>query len=123
MLDAPKIDENVGSKVKEFIDKYTACALPDVQKYPQMNKLVRKMKNHHHTTTCRKKKGVTYRFNAPSTPSAETRIVRCEKNINKTKVKSRKKLIEKVLSYIVKIDSYRGIIYQRNKLCGKKRLQ
>ena len=81
------------------------------------------MKNHHHTTTYRKKKGVTYRFNAPSTPSAETRIVRCEKNRNKTKVKSRKKLIEKVLSYIVKIDSYRVIIYQRNKLCGKKRLQ
>lgn len=39
MLDAPKIDENVGSKVKEFIDKYTACALADVQKYPEMNKL------------------------------------------------------------------------------------
>ena len=34
----------------------------------------------------------------------ETRIVRCEENIDEMKVKSKKKLIGKVLSYIVKID-------------------
>ena len=34
----------------------------------------------------------------------ETRIVRCEENVDEMKVKSSKKLIEKVLFYIVKID-------------------
>ena len=34
----------------------------------------------------------------------ETSIVRCEENIDEMKVKLSKKLIEKVLSYIVKID-------------------
>ena len=62
------------------------------------------MQTHHHTTTCTKKKGVTCRFNAPWTSSMETRIVHCEENIDEMKVKSKKKLIGKVLSYIVKID-------------------
>ena len=52
----------------------------------------------------RKKKAVTCRFNAPWTPSMETRIVHCEENIDEMKVKSSKKLSEKILSYIVKID-------------------
>ena len=34
----------------------------------------------------------------------ETRIVCCEKNVDETKMKSGKKEIEKVFSYIVKID-------------------
>ena len=54
IVDAPKINENSNSK---FIDKYIKCALPDEEKYPEMNKLVRKVQTHHHTTTCRKKKG------------------------------------------------------------------
>ena len=29
IVDAPKIDENEGSEVVEFIDKYIICALPD----------------------------------------------------------------------------------------------
>ena len=97
VVDAPKIDENNGSEVIEFIDKYITCALPDDETYPEMNKLVRKVQTHHHTTTCRKKKGVTCRFNAPWTPSMEPRIVCCEENIDEMKVKSSKKLIEKVL--------------------------
>ena len=89
IVDAPKIDENNNSKVIEFIDKYITCALPDKEK----NKLVRKAQTYHHTTTCRKKKGVTCRFNAPWTPSMETGIVCCEENIDEMKVKSSKKLI------------------------------
>ena len=89
IVDAPKIDENNNSKVIEFIDKYITCALPDKEK----NKLVRKVQTYHHTTTCRKKKGVTCRFNAPWTPSMETRIVCCEENIDEMQVKSSKKLI------------------------------
>ena len=57
IVDAPKINENNNSKVIEFIDKYITCALPDEEKYPEMNKLVRKVQTHHQTTTCRKKKG------------------------------------------------------------------
>ena len=77
----PKIDKSNDSKVIEFIDKCITCALPDEEKYPEINKLVRKVQTHHHTTTCRKKKGVTCRFNAPWTPSIEHRIVCCEENM------------------------------------------
>ena len=102
IVDAPKIDDNNDSEVMEVIDKYIKCALPDKEKYPEMNKLVRKQQTHHDTTTGRKKKGVTCRCTAPWTPSMEMRIVRSEENIDEMKVKSSKKLIEKVLSYIVK---------------------
>ena len=104
VVDAPKIDENNDSKVIEFIDKCNTCALPDEEKYPEMSKLVRKVQTHHHATTFRKKKVVTWRFNALWTPSMETRIVRCEENKDEMKVKSSKVLIKKVLSFIVKID-------------------
>ena len=89
-VDAPKIDENNDSEVIEFIDKYITRALPDEEKYPEMNKLVKKEQTHNHTATCRKKKAVTCRFNASWTPSMETRIVRCEENIDEIKVKSNK---------------------------------
>ena len=67
-----------------------------------MSNLVKRVQTHHHTTTCRKKKGVACRFNAPWAPSDKTRIVRSEEEIDETIVKQSKKL-EKVLSYIVKI--------------------
>ena len=57
VVGAPKIDENNDSEVIEFIDKYITCALPDEEKYPEMNKLVRKVQTYHHTATCEKKKG------------------------------------------------------------------
>ena len=38
IVDASKIDENEDSEVVEFIDKYTACALPDKTKYLEMLK-------------------------------------------------------------------------------------
>ena len=61
------------------------------------------MKTYHHTTTCTKKNGVVFRFNAPWAPSNKTRIVRSEEKIDETIVNQSKKLIEKVLSYIVTI--------------------
>ena len=69
-----------------------------------MNKLVRKVQTHHHTTVYINKKGVTCRFNAPGTPSLETKIVCCEKSIDEMKVKSTKKVIEKLPPYTAKID-------------------
>ena len=43
------------------------------------------------------------RFNAPWAPSNKTKIVRSEEKIDETIVNQSKKLIEKVLSYIVTI--------------------
>ena len=65
VLGAPKIDENDDSEVTEFIDKYITCALPNNDSYPELTKLVNTVQTHKHTFTCRKKKGVTCRFNAP----------------------------------------------------------
>ena len=102
-VDAPKIDENEDSEVVEFIDKYITCALPDATKYPEMSNLVKKVQTHHHTTTCRKKKEIACRLNAPWPLSNKTRIIRSEEKIDETIVNQSKKLIEKVLSYIVTI--------------------
>ena len=102
IVDAPKLDENEDSEVVEFIDKYFTCALPDATKYPEMSKLVKKVQTHH-KTTCRKKKGVLCRFNAPWVPSSKTRIICSEEKIDETIVNQSKKLIEKILSYIVTI--------------------
>ena len=87
-VDAPKIDENEDSEVVEFIDKYITCALPDATKYPEMSNLVKEVPTHHHTATCRKKKGVACRFNAPWAQSNKTRIVRSEEKIYENHSKS-----------------------------------
>ena len=58
----------------------------------------------HHKTTCRKKKGVVCRFNAPWAPSGKYRIVHSEEKIDEAKVKHSKIFIDKVLSYIVTIN-------------------
>ena len=84
IVDAPKIDENENSEVVEFIDKYITYALPNATKYPEMSNLVKKVQTHHDTATCRKKKGVGCRFNAPWAPSNKTRIGRSEKKIDET---------------------------------------
>ena len=103
IVDTQKIDADEDSEVVEFIDNHITCALPDVTKYPKMSNIVKKVQTHHHTTTCRKKKGVACRFNAPWTPSNKTRIICSEEKIDETIVNQSKKLIEKVLSYIVTI--------------------
>ena len=102
VVDALKIDGNEDSEVVEFIDKYITCALTDKTKYPEVNNLVKKVHTHHHRTTCRKKKDVACRFNAPFAPSNKTRIVSAEK-VDEAIVKQSKKLIENVLSYIVSV--------------------
>ena len=91
------------SEVVEFIDKYITCALPDETKYPEMSNLVKKVQTHHHTTTCRKKKGVACRFNAPLALTDKTRIVCSDQKIDESIVKQSRKLIDKVLSYIITI--------------------
>ena len=100
IVDDPKIDENEDSEAVEFIDKYITCALPDATKYPEMSNMVKKVQTV--TTTCREKKGVACRFNAPLAPSNETRIIRSEEKIDETIVNQSKKL-ENVPSYIVTI--------------------
>ena len=104
-VDAPRIDETKDSEIVQFIDKYIACALPDEAKYPEMSNLVKKVQTHYHTTTCRKKKCVACRFNAPLAASDKTGIVRSEERFGENIVKQNKKLIDKVLSYIVTISN------------------
>ena len=72
IINAPKNDENEDSEVVEFIDKYVTCALPDATNYPERSKLIKKVQTHHHKITCRKKNGVTCRFNAPWALSNKT---------------------------------------------------
>ena len=103
IVDAPKIDENEDSEVAEFIDKYITCAVPDATKYPEMSNLVKKVQTHHHTTTCRKKKEIACRLNAPWPLSNKTRIIRSEEKIDETIVNQSKKLIKKVVFNIVTI--------------------
>ena len=62
-----------------------------------MSNLTKRVQTHHHTTTCKKRKGVACRFNAPWTPSDKTRIVCSKEKIDETIVKQSKKLIENVL--------------------------
>ena len=100
IVDSPKIDENEESEVVEFIG-YVTCALPDDTKYPEISNLLKKVWTQYHTTTCRKKKIVVCRFNAPWAPSDKTRIVRSEQKIDEMIVKQSKILAEKVFSYIV----------------------
>ena len=87
ILDAPKNDENEDREVVEFIDKWVTSALPDETKYCEISNLVKRVQTHFYTNTCRKKKGVSCRFNAPWTPSDKNRIVRSEEKINETIVK------------------------------------
>ena len=62
--------------------------------------MLKKVHTHHHTATCRKKKCVANRFNAFD----ETRIVSSDEKTHETKIKESKKIIQKLLSYIVTIN-------------------
>ena len=83
----------LSGSLEEFIDKYITCSLPDENEYAELNGLVKSVQTHHHTSTCRKKKGVTCRFNAPWPPSEKTHIVRGG-DANEVKLKARKLLIK-----------------------------
>ena len=89
IMAATTIDENGHSEVTVFIDKYVTCSIPNKKEYLALNKFVSKVQKHRHTFTCRKKKGVTCRFNATWPPSYETRIVRGT-NVSENELKRRK---------------------------------
>ena len=119
IADAPKVDENEDSEVVEVIDKYITCALPDATRYPEMSNLEKKVQTHHHTATCRKKQGVVCIFNAPWAPSNKTRIVHSAEKIDETIVNQKKKVIEKVHSYIVTISDLSDVtLSQISEECG-----
>ena len=69
----------------------------DETKYVEISNLVKKVQS-------RKKKGMTCRFRATWVPSDESRRVHFEENMDETKVKQSKKLINKVYSSIVTIN-------------------
>ena len=93
---APRIDENSDKEVIEFIDKHNTCELPDNVEYPELYDLVTSVQTHHHTTTCRKKKGVRCRFDAPWPPCEKTHIIRGQ-NADKSLWKKSRKILDNVL--------------------------
>ena len=97
--DAPKLDEDDDSVVTEFIDKYITAAIPNDKEYPELNKLVTTVQTHSHTQTCRKKKGVTCRFNFPLSCSDETLIVRKPDDYDDV-MKEKKEILDKVIHNI-----------------------
>ena len=105
--DAPKIDEDDDSnddEVVDFIDKYITCSLPDKDSFPDLYELVKKLQTHRHKATCKKKKSVTCRFNAPWPPSVQTRIVRGGKDIEKDVLKKSKQVLDKVLLQVAQME-------------------
>ena len=105
---APKIlddDDSNDDDVIEFIDRYITCSLPDEEQYPELFSLVKAVQTHHHKSSCRKKKGVTCRFNAPWPPSENTRIIRGDQDLDKRVVQESKKILDKVLLQITQIDN------------------
>ena len=127
--DAPKGDQNENSVVVEFMDKYITFTLPDETKYPKISNLVKRAQTHRHTTTCRKKKGIACRFNAPWVWSDKTRIVHSEEKIDETIVKQSKSTflyyynkwsICHTIRNFGRVWSYNRTVWQCNKVCGKK---
>ena len=104
---APIIDEDDDSndnEVVDFVDKYITCSLPDEGFFPDLYELVKKLQTHRHKNTCKKKKSVTCRFNAPWPPSIKTRIVRGGKDIEKDVLKENKKILDKVLLQVAQME-------------------
>ena len=95
----------IKTEIVEFIFNYFTCSRPDGRKYPEISHLIRKVQTHHHTTTFRRRNDARCIFNAPWPPSLKTRVVWSEENLNKAKVRESKRLAEKVLSYIVTMNS------------------
>ena len=97
--DTPKIYENSDEEVNAFISKYITHVLflADFNK-PNLRCLFRKVQVYHHTTACKKKKDITYRFNEPWSPSANTSIVYGGKVLNAGNLKETKHLIDTILS-------------------------
>ena len=115
--DAPRIDEDDDAKVIAFIDKYITCSIPDEKEYPELNRLVKKVQIHRHTMTCKKKKGVRCRFNAPWPPSEETQIIR-GKEFSKSEQKACKEVLDKVLGEVIGIDDHEATLAKVLDSCG-----
>ena len=75
-------------EVVEFIHQHITYALSDETKYPEISSLVTKYRLTIKQPFVEKKDG-TCKFNAPLTPSDETRIVRYEEKIDKTIAKQK----------------------------------
>ena len=103
IVDAPKIDVDEDNKVTDFIDRYISCSIPEERLYPELYKLVTTVQTHHHTQTCRKKRGVRCRFDAPWPPSDRTLIVRGT-DFTKEKQEESKQILDNVLSCLNRPD-------------------
>lgn len=109
---APERDEDIDSKVIQFIDQYRPCSLPMNKKYSGWNDLVKTIQSHHHTQTCRKRKGFICRFNAPLPATNERLIIHKIENTDKLKICKSKKFVDKIFSWAIKIDDLGKIAEQ-----------
>ena len=112
IVGAPILDEDNDhndNNVIDFIDKHISCSLPDKDLYPELSSLVKEVQTHHHTKSCRKKKGVTCRFNAPWPPSDKTLIIRGGNELDKNLVTKSKKTLDKVLMQLTQINELDAI--------------
>ena len=78
------------------------CSIPNEKEYPTLNISVNKVQRLRHTFTCRKKKGVLCRFNAPWPPSDVTQII-CGTNLSEEELKRSKEILDKVLSGVIMV--------------------
>ena len=79
------------------------CSIPNEKEQTTVNISVNKVQQLRHTFTCRKKKGVPCRFNAPWSPSDETQII-CGTNVSEEELKRSKEILGKVLSEVIMVD-------------------
>ena len=103
----PERDEDIDSKVIQSIDQYRPCSLPMYNKYSGWNDLVKTIQSHHHTQTCRKRKGVICRFNAPLPATNEKLIIHKTENTDTPKIWK-----SKILSWAIKVDDLGKIAEQ-----------
>ncbi|XP_062618787.1 uncharacterized protein LOC134280394 [Saccostrea cucullata] len=85
---APRLGKNTDKEICSFVDKYITCSLPDPEKDPDLNDIVKavQMHNKSHTKSC-KKHSTTCRFNFPRPPILESFIAKVPDDKDTTKFK------------------------------------
>jgi hypothetical protein len=103
--DAPRLGTATDGEVVAFVDKYVTCAIPDETTDPILHQLVTTRQAHYHTGTCKKKLGVSCRFNFPRPPSSQTLISRAPDGEQASQKKEQAKaILKKVYKVLTSVD-------------------
>ena len=65
--DSPKLGYSKEEDVKEFIDRYVSCSLPESDE--ELQNLVESLQVHHHSQSCRRTTGCRFKYPKPPSPS------------------------------------------------------